>query len=118
MFEEAIAEYQKMEEETDIIWAQTTRAYVYALGGKEDKTQKTYEELKKLSQQRYIDASYLAVLSAALGDKDEAFEWLDKALEERSVLMVYLENYAKSWFGKISSDPRFKNLLEKVGFDQ
>jgi serine/threonine protein kinase len=115
---EAIAEYERMgEADMGIAWGDTTRGCVYALCGRKDVARKTCDEMLKLAAQRYIDPSYLAALSASLDDKDKAFEWLQRAYKEKSVIMVYLKNYAKSWFKNISSDPRYKELLGKVGFE-
>jgi len=119
MCKEALAEYEKIgHADMGIVWGDATRACVYALCGIKDEAKKTYDKMMKLAAQKYVDAGYFAAISAALGDKDKAFEWLQKAYKERSVLMVYLKNYAKSWFKNISSDPRFKEMLEKMGFEQ
>lgn len=42
---------------------------------------------------------------------------LQREYKERSVLLVYLKNYAKSWLRDISSDPRFKDMFGKIGFE-
>ena len=119
MCKEAMSEYQKMgDQDMGVTWGDTTRAIIHGLCGEKDEVQKTYDKLKKISEERYIDYSYLAVLSGFLGDIDQAFDWLDKAYEERSVFMVYLKNYEKSWFQSISSDSRFKTLMKKVGFEE
>jgi TolB-like protein/Tfp pilus assembly protein PilF len=119
MCKEAMSEYQKMgDQDMGVTWGDTTRAIIHGLCGEKDEVQKTYDKLKKISEERYIDYSYLAVLSGFLGDIDQAFDWLDKAYEERSVFMVYLKNYKKSWFQSISSDSRFKTLMKKVGFEE
>lgn len=119
MCKEALAEYEKIgHADMGIVWGDTTRACVYALCGIKDEAKKTYDKMMKLAEQKYIDAGYFAALSAVLEDEDKAFEWLQKAYNEKSVLMVYLKNYAKSWFKNISSDPRFIEMLGNMGFEQ
>ncbi len=70
---------------------------------------------KKLSEQYYVSPFRLAQAYAFLDEKDQAFEWLDKAYEERSPMLVYLRNYPS--FDNLRSDPRFKALLKKIGLD-
>jgi TolB-like protein/predicted Ser/Thr protein kinase len=119
MCKEALAEYEKIgHADMGIAWGDATRACVYALCGIKDEAKKTYDKMMILAEQKYIDAGCFAALSAALENKDKAFEWLQKAYKERSVLMVYLKNYSKSWFKNISSDPRFIEMLGKMGFEQ
>ncbi len=59
---------------------------------------------------------YFADLYALLDEKDQAFEWLDKAYEERSPMLVYLRNYPN--VDKLRSDARFKALLKKIGLEK
>jgi hypothetical protein len=49
------------------------------LAGKREESQKLLAELLELSKQRYVSPASVAVVYAALGDKDQAFAWLDKA---------------------------------------
>jgi hypothetical protein len=58
----------------------------------------------------------LAFLSAALGRKDEAFEWLEQAYEERDMLMTWVKLLPH--FDPLRSDPRFDVLLKKMGFEE
>ena len=58
-----------------------------------------------MSEQRYISPYYISLLFLSLGEDDKAFEWLGRAFDEKAAWMIYL-----------SVDPRFKNLLKKIGF--
>ena len=58
----------------------------------------------------------VASLYLSLGDKDKAFEWLEKAYDERSAVMVFLKVDRR--LDKLRSDPRFTDLLRRVGFVQ
>jgi hypothetical protein len=59
---------------------------------------------------------YGAWLSTRLGERDQAFEWLDKALAERSPLLLYL-NIDPKW-DSLRSDPRFDHLTNELPFRQ
>jgi hypothetical protein len=52
---------------------------------------------------------------AAIGEKDRAFEWLDSATRERTSTLP--ENIAEPCFDGIRTDPRFQNLLRRIGLD-
>ena len=71
------------------------------------------DELKRRSKEMFIDPYYIAVIYIALGDKDQAFTWLEKAYEEHSVLMIFLNVEPK--FDAIRSDLRFLNLVRRIG---
>lgn len=58
----------------------------------------------------------MAEIYAQLGDKDKAFEWLEKAFEERNYLMMYLRVAPN--LDPLRSDPRFDDLLRRVGLAQ
>src|SRR5437016_3044391 len=70
------------------------------------------EQLRR-SRHRYVSAFVTAQLHAHLGDRDQAFESLDRAYEERVSKLVYLK--VDPAFDSIRSDPRFAALVKKVG---
>ena len=69
-----------------------------------------------LSKRRYEDPANIAIVYALIGDKDDAFHWLDKAVAEKS---GYVQNI-RAWpeFDNLRSDPRFKAILIKMGLPQ
>ena len=87
--------------------------YAHAASGDKQKAQKTLEELKDLSKQRYVSPYWIAMVYAGLGNNDSAFEWLEKAYLEKSGGMVWLQ--AEPQWDAIRSDPRFQELLVRVG---
>jgi serine/threonine-protein kinase len=87
--------------------------YAYAMSGRNGETQKLLEVLRGLSTRRYVAPYDLALIYAGLGDKDQAFTQLEKALEERSNFLAYLKG-EPAWDG-LRSDPRFANLLRGMG---
>ena len=61
-------------------------------------------------------AFYIALLYTQLGEKDLAFEWLDKAYQEHEVEMVWLK--VEPPFEPLRSDPRWQGMLDKIGFPE
>ncbi len=111
MCEEAIAEYKKASGTGSLTLAKLGCAY--AACGKKREAREVLNELMKLSKQRYISPYNIAVLHAALGEKDAAFASLAKAYEDRDAMLVTLK-VDRSLDG-LRSDPRFDDLLRRVG---
>jgi eukaryotic-like serine/threonine-protein kinase len=89
-------------------------AHCHASSGRSDEAKKILNELAELSKQKYIPALVdMALVYAALGEKDTAFEWLDKADELRAGLLVWL--YPDPAADPLRSDPRFDELMRRVG---
>src|SRR5262249_10766386 len=65
--------------------------HVYAVTGKKREAQKILNELKQRSRREYVPALDIALIYAGLGEKDQAFKWLEKAYEERSFRMIALK---------------------------
>ena len=61
-------------------------------------------------------AFYLSMLYAQMGETDLAFEWLDKAYQDHEVEMVWLK--VEPPFDPLRSDPRWQEMLDKVGFPE
>ena len=56
-----------------------------------------------------------AIIRTGLGEKDQAFEWLNRAADQRS---LYLPGYHRApVFDDLRSDPRFKQVQKKIGLD-
>ena len=78
--------------------------------------QRMLERSKELSQKLYVPATHMAVIYAGLGEKDQAFQWLEKAYNERDEGLIYL-NVAPAW-DRLRSDPCFQDLVRRVGLPQ
>ena len=62
--------------------------YAYAVAGRRAEAQKVLDKLNELSKQKYVPAVCRARIYAGLGEKDKAFEWLEKAYEDRSIVVL------------------------------
>jgi DNA-binding winged helix-turn-helix (wHTH) protein/TolB-like protein/Tfp pilus assembly protein PilF len=113
MFPEAIAEIQKRETGPESSGGLVALAYAYAISGHKDKALTLLDDLKERMKQRYIGAFGIAIIYVGLGDSDQALEWLQKAYEDRSPLMITLK--VEPRFDSLRADPRFADLLRRVG---
>jgi len=87
--------------------------YLYAVSGRKDQALKVIDDLKELSKRRYVSSYHIALIHVALNKNEQALEWLERAYQERSDLLVYLKVDAR--VDKLRSDERFKDLVKRVG---
>lgn len=87
--------------------------WAYARIGKTVEARRILRELEDEAKTRYVAACLIASLHVALGDKEEAFAWLDKAFQERDVLLLTLN--IESHLDPLRSDRRFQDLVRRVG---
>jgi TolB-like protein/DNA-binding winged helix-turn-helix (wHTH) protein/Tfp pilus assembly protein PilF len=112
MYSEAVAELQqaiRLSGNSPTCIANLARAYVAS--GKRSEAIKLLNDLKKRSISGYSNGSEIATIYASLGDTDQAMNWLEKAYEERFNPGVLL----RPGFDPLRSDPRFQDLLRRVG---
>jgi eukaryotic-like serine/threonine-protein kinase len=113
-YDEAIAEFKQVLKLTaGKPLGLAALAHAYALSGKRAEAQKTLADLQEISKQRYVSPASVAAIYAALGEKDEAFAWLHKADTARDGILVRLK--VDSRYDSLRSDPRFTDLMERVG---
>jgi adenylate cyclase len=115
---EAISEYQKAVElsqgDTD---PTAGLAHAYAATGRKGNAEKILRELLQKSKTSYVSPYMIATIYAGLGDKDKAFEFLEKAYQERSPDIPYFLK-ADLRVDALRSDLRFHDLLRRVGLPQ
>ncbi len=112
---EAIAEFQRaLELEKDNPETWSSLGHAYALSGNRVDAQKILDHLKELSAHSWVAPYNVAVIYAGLGEKDQAFAWLDRAYNDRS---YYLAEYltTDTRMDSLRSDPRFAELQRRVG---
>jgi serine/threonine protein kinase/Flp pilus assembly protein TadD len=88
--------------------------YAFAVNGRREEAKRALAELQALSKQRYVSPFPIAWIYMGLGDEDRAFEWLEKAYEERAGRLVYLK--VERAFDPLRSDPRFGDLVRRLNF--
>lgn len=90
--------------------------HLYAVLGREQDAHRELAKLREMATQKYVPALYLAFIYTGLNDKDQAFDWYRKALEERSHYMIYLQ--VEPSLDHLRADPRFQRLLRQVGLER
>jgi serine/threonine protein kinase/tetratricopeptide (TPR) repeat protein len=111
MYKEATAEFEK----AVAISPRNTEALLwvgcaYAVTGRRAEAQRVLNQLNDLSKQKYVPAWSKAGIYMCLGEKDKAFEWLEKSYEERSLIEIKV---GPGW-DPLRSDPRFQDLLRRM----
>ena len=92
----------------------TGLAHAYAAAGMRDQLGTVVDEIDEQARHRYVSLYNVARVHAAARDRDRAFEWLEKAYHERNPDLIELK--AEPVFDSIRSDPRFADLLHRVGW--
>jgi DNA-binding winged helix-turn-helix (wHTH) protein/Flp pilus assembly protein TadD len=114
LYKEAIAEFRKaVPLPGDNPEAVAALGHAYAVMGRKGEARKVLDKLRRLSKLRYVPASSIAMIYTGLGDKDQAFKWLNKAYDDRSAWPTGLK--LEPMLDSLRSDPRFEDLLLRVG---
>ena len=87
--------------------------HLYAVSGNKSKAEQVIAHLQSESTRRYVNPYEIALIYVGLGRNEQAFEWLDTALRERSDMLVYLRVDPR--LDSIRSDFRFADLQRRVG---
>jgi tetratricopeptide (TPR) repeat protein len=90
------------------------RGYTLGVMGRADEARAVRDEMARLSAQRFVTAYGVALVYAGLGDKEQAFAWLEKAFAERSHWLIWLRLDPR--WKTLRSDPRFAGLAERMKY--
>jgi len=113
MYREALEAFEKARAVEDTPELKAFQAHTLALAGDKSAALKIIDELKAIPrEQRYVSPFYIAVIYTGLGEKEQAFEWLEKAFQERSWWIATLRTNPQ--FDSLRADPRFQNLLKRA----
>jgi Flp pilus assembly protein TadD len=113
-YELAIAELQRAADlSNDNPIDLSALGHVYAVSGRREQASHTLQELRRLSAKRYVSGYDLALVYVGLGEKDKALQALDQAFREHSAWMLHLKVDPR--LDPLRSDPRFQDLLRRVG---
>src|SRR5207249_4314678 len=113
-FDQAIALYTKAQEATHL--PSSGLAITYARMGREIEAKNILAQLLQAREKRYVSAPLIAAVSTALGDKEEAFRWLERAYEEHSGILQWIAFLPE--FRALHSDARFPQLLRRMTASQ
>ncbi len=112
-FEDAVEHLQKsLELVRGSAMIQAALGGVYALFGKEAEARNILQALERLTDERYVSAYSFAQIHAGLGDRQGTLLWLERANEERSARMVFLN--VDLAFDPLRADPQFQDLLRRA----
>jgi DNA-binding SARP family transcriptional activator/TolB-like protein len=114
MYTDAIAAFLKSRTMEDNTEALASLGSAYALSGNTDQARGILNEVCERSARLYVSPYHRSLLLLSLGRKDQAFEWLERAYDERAEWMIYLSVDPR--FDRLRDDPRFANLLQRIGF--
>jgi tetratricopeptide (TPR) repeat protein len=110
-YDRAIAEYDKRP--LQMPGSNAHRAQALALAGRRAAALAELDRVLKLSKERYVPAYDIALIYAALADTEKTFLWLERAMDDRSTLMVFLAQ--DPMFDAFHGDPRWAGLVERIG---
>lgn len=108
----AIAELNKAVNLSDAPIYQALLGHTYGLIGDRVKALSILDDLVTLSRQRYVSPLDIAVAYTGMGERGRAFEWLEKAYQERTMRIQELPDPI---FDSLRSDARFADLMERIG---
>jgi DNA-binding winged helix-turn-helix (wHTH) protein/TolB-like protein/Flp pilus assembly protein TadD len=113
MYQEAIADFQKGVKLSGSPLMLALLGHAYAVSGHKAEAQNVLGELRDLQSRRFVSSYTVAAIYAGLGEKDQAFKWLEKAYEEGDIWLMNLK--VDPIFSKIRTDRRFPDLLSRAG---
>jgi serine/threonine-protein kinase len=122
-YEEAVEAFQKSLSLGDNQMALAKLGCAYGLVGRRDEALKILDQLFEMRKCRYAAPFNIARVYAGLGDNDNAFEWMEKAVEERDADLVFLKRYVEAGAGvylgaSFSTDSRYEDILRRADLRQ
>ena len=115
MYADAEKQFLKSKQLSDTL-VEPSFAILYALSGRKDESLKLLNEQLKLAPSEYVSPIGIARVYSALGERDLAFQWLERAFEEREAQLINL--MTDPLLDNLRPDPRFSDLKNRIGFWQ
>ena len=88
--------------------------HAYAIAGRRGEAQKILVQLDNLSKQRYVSAYDRAAIYVGLGESEQALAWLERAYQEHSQFMIYLNTDPR--FDSLRNNTRFQDFFRRIRF--
>jgi adenylate cyclase len=111
---EARAEFETATTLDDLPWQVGSLGYASAISGDRAKANQLLAELKDLTKQRYVSPTIIATVHLGLGEKEKAFDWLEKAYEDRDIVFWWIDVNGDQLYDGVRNEPRFQALMQKV----
>ena len=108
-FAEALADIEKYTPE-DTPW---DLAYVFGRFGHLAEAKRALEKVEQLNHRQSVDPAAFAWAHVGMGNKDQAFAWLQRAYLRHSNILTTLK--VEPGFDSLRSDPRFQEMMRRVG---
>ncbi len=112
MYAEAIAEFQTGVKLSGSPLMLALLGHAYAVSGKRAEAQKVLADLQELQGQRYVSPYTVAAIYSGLGDREQAFKWLETAVEERDIWLMNLK--VDPVFAKLRNERKFTDILARI----
>jgi len=90
--------------------------HLYAVSGQRGEAQKLLNQLQEESKEKYVSPYNIAMIYEGLGDKEHAFAFLEKAVTDRDSNIAQIK--VEPIFDGLHSDPRFADLLRRIGLPE
>ena len=113
---EATLAYQAAIQLNDDPWVLSLLAHVSVASGRKDEALRILSELKQISKRRYVSAYGFAVIYAALSERDQAFQWLEKSYDNGEARITRIR--VDPLLDNLRSDPRLTDLQRRIGLLQ
>jgi DNA-binding winged helix-turn-helix (wHTH) protein/tetratricopeptide (TPR) repeat protein len=114
-FSEALVAFKKAYKAEQLQQITALMGFTYAVMGKREAAMKELKKLQALSKERYVSPYNIALIYSGLREINQALKWLEKAYAEGAAWLVFLK--IDPGFDRLRSEPRFMDLLKRVGFD-
>ncbi len=114
LHQEAIEETKKEAELGGLKKVSSGAAFIYARAGKRAEAEKILRDYQQSLDQVGVNHLNIAQIYIGLGEKEKAVEWLEKSFEKREPVILAI--YAYPEWDELRSDPRFQELIKKLGF--
>jgi serine/threonine protein kinase/tetratricopeptide (TPR) repeat protein len=111
--DEAVTELSTAQRLDDNLEILAGLGYAFGRSGHRDDAIGIVEQLQELSRRRFVSPMLTALVAIGMGEHGQAFEWLEKAYDERAQMLSELK--AEPAFDPLRTDPRFDDLLRRIG---
>jgi tetratricopeptide (TPR) repeat protein len=116
LFEEAITEFENARIcSGDHPLTIAAHAHAQASSGNRDEALRTLRELEEISLRRHVSPYWMSIVHVGLGAQETAFEWLEKALDERDAWLVWMK--VEPRFDPLRSNAGFHRALQRLGLE-